>query len=253
MSVQSNDSLERYIKLWETSKKLFTKELLEKEFSEKELSEFNFDDVRLNLVINPEINNLNVSQTDIPNDVELISSSAYFKKAVLGKTKLTEAEMKHDGWLLLDSKGYCAYADNVVYIGFPYKNSDIPLERAFIHELGHYIQQKKGYVIGCNPNENILLEYHNIMFHENIICTPAGDKSLYGPDGRRFTYNKIDHGIVTSQISQSGLSVSELITRLKGLVSTNQALVEEMENKEDINKVYNRLLLYNCYNELKAC
>lgn len=244
MSAQSNDSLEEYIELWETSKKLFPKELLKKEFSE-----FNFDDVRLNLVVDPKRPDLKKPQIKIPNDMKLICGSEYSEIAVPNAQEHTD----DSGWSNFSDKGYCAYADNVVYIGFPYKNSDIPLERAFIHELGHYIQQKKGYVIGCNSNENILLEYHNIMFHENIINTPKGNKFLYDDGGMRFTYNKISYKSTIVQIRQDVFSVSELITKLKGLVSTRQTLIEEMGSKKDVNKTYNHLLLYNCYKELKAC
>lgn len=78
------------------------------------------------------------------------------------------------GWGNFEMKDYCSYdyKNKTVYIGYHYPNeNNLPLERAIIHELGHYKQDVlfNAHFINDDNDNNIILEYHNIMINEKTM------------------------------------------------------------------------------------
>lgn len=252
MSAQNNThDLERYLKSWEASKAIFYGQ------SGNSLSGV-FDDAKLKLVISPYSH---VQKSIIAENVELIDCSQYALDTNLGISNAEEV------WGCFLGKGYCTYDKNAVYIGYPYENQDIPLERAIIHELGHHVQKKQGYVYIPNDNTfNTILEYHNIMFHENLSDCQGTYYKLYviGKEfnGKRYNYSRseclgYEEDLATmrntEKLSKLGLlttSLDELKRKLSGEFSGN-ALLGQMLDVTTEEMSLNHVLLFNCYRELR--
>lgn len=78
----------------------------------------------------------------------------------------------------IEDMGNAAYdfQENNLYIHLTYHHSEYTLSRTLFHEYGHYLQHSihRANSVTCNL---ILLEYHNILFNENMNCR---DKSCTG-------------------------------------------------------------------------
>lgn len=234
-----------------------------------------FSDVNLCLVLDP------TKTVTIPEGIEHITGGEYFNITCSNLHEEEEEENLHEekeeenlheqkkciGWAEFGRKGYCTYDKNAVYIGYPYENQDIPLKRAIIHELGHHVQKKQGYVYIPNDNTfNTILEYHNIMFHENLSDCQGTYYKLYviGGEfnGKRYNYSrseclgyKEDLATMrnTKKLSKLGLlttSLDELKRKLSKEFSGN-ALLGQMLDVTTEEMSLNHVLLFNCYRELR--
>lgn len=174
------------------------------------------------------------------------------KKEQFTKIKLEIVKEGSEEWEKIKGTGYCAYEarNNRILIGLPYpynkeadlpnnKEADLPIERAVLHELGHHMQNVIYGATIQNCNKNIL-EIHNIIFHENLVNTPAGGKCLYF-EGYRYTYENSDKTQLTIYKWQ--------------LENTKKQLSEAMGNKEFndvekclLNEINDRVNRLNCEN-----
>lgn len=174
---------------------------------------------------------------------EVMDASDYFLKFALG---LTKKEAYENGWNLFDSVGFCGYKEGKIYIGYPYLNNSLPLERALIHEQGHLLQDTilKANITNCNTT---ILEYHNIMMNENQSNVDFPDNSRLGYKNLRYTYkDNVTQCISEIKFKQGAYHPIELNPEFHSGLSEKIASKckpeEQSKSKEFFDQMYEKTL-----------
>lgn len=173
-----------------------------------------------------------------PWDVKRIEEYAFYE--LLAPEAPTHT--KGMGWDLLMGKGGYLYipSKKTIYIRYPYlPQADMPLKRAVLHELGHYAQytnaENQNIDITREVNE-LILETHNIIFHENSVNDPIGSRFLYTAAGYRFTYNNSQKDISTPLPEWAWNSTKKTLHEIankENLGDFDRFLLKEMSNLMD--------------------
>lgn len=197
--------------------------------------------------------------------VEIISGSEYMSRYLDAKN---EDINDKNGWDWFGQKGCSAYDFNTnILIGFPYpKDTELPLIRAIVHELGHYKQHMQyGVTLPDKACENDILEYHNIMVNENTVHSQEkdNDRNDVWYKGYRVNYclqyiKDVPKGLFMS-IGYASTNISNLLRNnysatTKLLLNRMLEIAEGIETvcKNDVDKInILNLLVYNMCLDIK--